>query len=772
MGLRVWAVGVLLGLATAGAAWADLGGQQVEFAATGRFDQLEQLMEAEAARRPLETPDLHALCYAYSKTKRYDRLFACLDRLDQAIARGPRHTRLFGLDDASPSVHLMRAGALIELGQYARAEAEAAQVIAWMDREGGFDKDMEIEALAVRSISATLAGRRDEGEREALRLEKVSVAWPLASDYAPIKAMGLARAWSALGRFDKALAAIRADKTFEFKVFLDNLVSGAALRGESNWVWAELPRAFLINHALLETGDWAAARTGFDKLLANPAIAANGEISWLALYDRGRIAEHDGQAGEALNYYRQAIEIIERQRSTIQTEAAKIGFVADKQAVYGRAVALAIDAGQPARAFEFTERAKARALVDLLAAKDDFAAPGGAGPKVSSLLGEMRAAEAESWVQAGGVRSAGAELRGRPPKAERAQAALSSLSPELASLILVSALSAEDVQSRLADDEEVLEFYASGKSLYAMTLSRGQVTGVKLETNGLEEQVRKFRQDIEARAPDVETQAKALYDRLIRPVEAKLKATNLLVIPHGVLHYVSFATLHDGRDYWVASRNLRFLPSASVVRFLRPASGKPVGDLLAIGNPDLKDARFDLPSAEQEARAIGRSVAGATVLTRGQATETAFRKMVGQGRYVHIASHGEYNPDDALQSRLLLAADGANDGSLTTDELYGLRLNADLVTLSACETGLGRVLTGDDVIGLTRGFLYAGASSVVASLWQVDDDATTRLMDAFYRNMEKGASKSAALRDAQREVRQKWPHPFFWGAFFLTGRVT
>jgi CHAT domain-containing protein len=281
--------------------------------------------------------------------------------------------------------------------------------------------------------------------------------------------------------------------------------------------------------------------------------------------------------------------------------------------------------------------------------------------------------------------------------------------------------------------------------------------------------VRRWRQDLEARAPGVEQQARALYDRLIRPLEGQLGAGRLLIVPHGVLHYVSFGALHDGKDYWLARKTLRFLPSASVVEFLRKSSGKPVGKLLAIGNPDLGDARFDLPSAEQEARSIGASIAGARVLVRGQATETAFRALAGGERYVHIASHGEYNADDALQSRVLLAPDKENDGSLTTSELYGLRLDADLVTLSACETGLGRVLTGDDVIGLTRGFLYAGASNVVASLWQVDDDATTRLMQTFYANMEKGLPKSEALRRAQLEVRKQWPQPFFWAAFFITG---
>jgi CHAT domain-containing protein len=107
---------------------------------------------------------------------------------------------------------------------------------------------------------------------------------------------------------------------------------------------------------------------------------------------------------------------------------------------------------------------------------------------------------------------------------------------------------------------------------------------------------------------------------------------------------------------------------------------------------------------------------------------------------------------------------------LTVDELYGIRLDADLVTLSACETGLGKVLNGDDVVGLTRGFLYAGSSNVVASLWEVDDLATSELMKRFYTNMKSGIPKRDALRQAQLETKKEFPHPFYWAAFFLTGQ--
>ncbi len=107
---------------------------------------------------------------------------------------------------------------------------------------------------------------------------------------------------------------------------------------------------------------------------------------------------------------------------------------------------------------------------------------------------------------------------------------------------------------------------------------------------------------------------------------------------------------------------------------------------------------------------------------------------------------------------------------MTVGELYNINLDVDLTTLSACETGLGKVLNGDDLVGLTRGFLYAGSSNVVASLWQVDDLATADLMRSFYTKLKTGMSKKLALRQAQMDTRLKFPHPFFWAAFFLTGQ--
>jgi CHAT domain-containing protein len=177
-----------------------------------------------------------------------------------------------------------------------------------------------------------------------------------------------------------------------------------------------------------------------------------------------------------------------------------------------------------------------------------------------------------------------------------------------------------------------------------------------------------------------------------------------------------------------------------------------------------------LPYAGREAKTISKILPNAKLLIREEASETSIKKIGGDFGILHIASHGTFNPDVPLSSGLMLAKDNQNDGMLTVGELYDLSLNADLVTLSACETALGKVAHGDDVVGFTRGFFYAGASSIISSLWQVDDWATGELMQSFYLNM-KSVNKRKALRNAQLKLKKdsRSAHAFYWAAFQMTG---
>ena len=272
-------------------------------------------------------------------------------------------------------------------------------------------------------------------------------------------------------------------------------------------------------------------------------------------------------------------------------------------------------------------------------------------------------------------------------------------------------------------------------------------------------------------AEPIRQRCQDLHHKIFAPLRHIIHTHNITIVPHGALHYLPFAALRSEDTYLVERYTLRVLPSVSVLKFLTRQEARQIGNLFIVGNPDCGDPKYDLPFAQDEALALKQLVAGSKVVLRQEATETAVKEYGSRFQKIHVACHGNFNADEALHSGLLLSADENNDGLLTVSELYDMRLNADLVTLSACETALGKVANGDDVVGFTRGFLYAGANSIVSSLWKVDDRATALLMQEFYKNLGK-TDKRRALRNAQLFIKNEYhPHPFFWAAFQLTGAV-
>ncbi len=345
------------------------------------------------------------------------------------------------------------------------------------------------------------------------------------------------------------------------------------------------------------------------------------------------------------------------------------------------------------------------------------------------------------------------------------------MSPELATLVNVGNVPASELLALLPPGESLVEYYYVNQNVHAFVLDSGQIRSVALDAQGLDADIQHLREAL----LDVDSQqwqelSARLHARLWRPIEPLIgKKQREIVVAHGTLHYLPFSALTGSDKMPLAMHySLRFLPSASVLKFLRPAVVDARASLLVLGNPDLGDPDLDLKFAGDEARAVSHIFPNTRLLLRKDASETNLRKAGNSFVRLHIASHGSFSAKSPMSSGLHLAKDADNDGLFTVGELYGMKLNADLVTLSACETGLGKVLNGDDIVGLNRGFLYAGARSIVASLWSVEDRATAQLMQAFYRNLTR-MDKVEALRQAQMATRKDYPHPFFWAAFQLTG---
>jgi len=204
-----------------------------------------------------------------------------------------------------------------------------------------------------------------------------------------------------------------------------------------------------------------------------------------------------------------------------------------------------------------------------------------------------------------------------------------------------------------------------------------------------------------------------------------------------------------------------------VLRYLADKGVNAPDRALVVGNPDV-GAGMDLRWAEREAKMVGEREHDATVLVRGDATEARVKKLIETAGAVHFATHGELNESDPLASALLLAPGDGDDGRLEVRELFGLDLHARLVVLSACQTGLGKLSRGDELVGLQRAFIYAGTPAVVTTLWKVDDRASYDLIRAFYERLEREGPMQA-LRQAQLATMRTYPHPFAWAAFGLAG---
>jgi CHAT domain-containing protein len=272
------------------------------------------------------------------------------------------------------------------------------------------------------------------------------------------------------------------------------------------------------------------------------------------------------------------------------------------------------------------------------------------------------------------------------------------------------------------------------------------------------------------RGPELEHQARALLEKLyallLRPVEDLIAPyRRLVVIPHGVLHGVPFAALHDGARYLIERVELALSPSATAMTFCRRKRVNAVADRTVVV---AHSADGRLPGALAEGEAIA-DLFGATRLFEADARVQNVREQVNGAAVLHVAAHGQSRRDAPLFSHLRL-----DDGQLTALDCLDLSLDCELVTLSACETSHAVVAAGDEPIGLTRSLLYAGARSVIQSLWRVDDRATLQLMSDLYRYLRNGAGRAEALRQAQLAcLRQSSTsgsgHPAFWAAFGLVG---
>jgi CHAT domain-containing protein len=259
-----------------------------------------------------------------------------------------------------------------------------------------------------------------------------------------------------------------------------------------------------------------------------------------------------------------------------------------------------------------------------------------------------------------------------------------------------------------------------------------------------------------------ENHLESLYAELVAPLRPLLQGNHLVVVPHGPLHFLPFHALRQGDTYLCDSFSVSYAPSATMFALCqqRAAGKSPVS--LVLGIPDER-----APHILGEVQAVASLLPSPELFLGEQATSAVLRDKGPQCGLLHIATHGIYRQDNPLFSGIRLG-----DGYLSLYDLYQLRLAARLVTLSGCATGMNVVAAGDELIGLERGLFYAGATTLLLSLWDVHDRSAAELMRAFYEPYMRTKDPARALQAAMHQIRQQTTHPFFWAPFIVVGKVS
>jgi CHAT domain-containing protein len=354
--------------------------------------------------------------------------------------------------------------------------------------------------------------------------------------------------------------------------------------------------------------------------------------------------------------------------------------------------------------------------------------------------------------------------------------------PAYAVVRVLKVPSSAAVENRLTAGTALVEYVVGEHDLviFVLTSNGLKAKTVPVRAAELEAEIETLR-DLMLRnnTNEWELPAASLYRTLIAPVKdagwlGGIK--RIYIVPHAILHYLPFAVLPNSKDsrgrFLVDDYVLAYLPAAATLVYAdRP--NRLSNSVLAMAPSNTR-----LQYTRRESQTIAELFHREHMLLLGaRATESSFKRLADHYDVIHLATHGFFNKLNPLLSGVMLEPDAQEDGRLEVHEILGLQLNADLVTLSACDTALGsgyfaEVPAGDDLVGLTRAFLSAGSSSVLASLWEVNDRSAGQLMHSFYNQLRDG-DKASALAKAQREMRARglYRHPYYWGAFTLFGQM-
>ena len=687
------------------------------------------------------------------------RLDAALRRLEKVRAESERLGDAWGVAHAD----LDASDALLRLNRLDEADERARRAEPFFRRAGHHVE--RAACLAVRGAVATQGGRlagaarcyrraaeldRSVGNTVAAALMDVGLAGVRLAQRRPSEALELARRAS-------RLAARRGLRSRQARALA--VVAAAALEAGRPAVAGRTARRAMT----------LAERLGSPRLGFAPALVL------------AEIERRAGRRAAELRWLERAEQAVEAMRAGVTSEESRLAFMLDKSRVYERLVLNRLEAGgdeATRQALAYAERGKARALLERLR-RLPVPAPRAARTLLARLEAlERRLSAAEERIESGAPRGV------RTGSLSRLTAERSRLLARIARRDPGRALDAggppppvESLLEAVGEDETVLEYVVAGDELHLFVLRRGRVVArpsiaplpvvqgtlerlrflLGKEVLG-EEHQRRYGEFV-VRA--CRARLAELYELLVAPAEEDLAGRMLRIVPHGPLHGLPFHALEKAGRPLVERFSIAYAPSlAASVLLERHAAAAVDGPAFILG-----DADAAAPEIEAEVRAVSSAIAGARVFRGRDAGRRAlFAAGEARPRLLHVACHAYFAERSDACAALRLG-----DAWVSLPEIYALDGTAALVVLSGCQTGRGAVHSGDEWVGLVRGFLQAGARTVIAALWEIHDRTAASMMEVFYAGLSRGLAAGEALAAAQREFHVRTGHPLRWAPFFLVG---
>ncbi|MFN8207537.1 MAG: CHAT domain-containing protein [Bacteroidales bacterium] len=512
----------------------------------------------------------------------------------------------------------------------------------------------------------------------------------------------------------------------------------------------------------------------------------NPDLNWMIYYLQGRYFENTGEKDRAAEAYRKSIEEIENFRSRFSTDELKSSYMNNKMEVYDRLIRLLMEQGDKLEALRYAERGKARAFLDLLGNKK----VGLKNNKPSPLIEKEQALSSQilllkkqynkSLFDDESVEENRASRAVIGEELTRAQEQYTQLlleiklnDPAYHSLVSVEPANIESIQETIDNSEVLLEYWTGAGNTTLWLIRKNDVQAITLPKTATEvnRYVENYRDAIQSISLTTTSLAKRGFEWLLKPVAPLIKKNEVIgIIPHGALHLLPFQALMNEDGKYLAETNILFYaPSASVYYENKKKAPVKGDNLLAMGLGKINIGIFPgLPGTQREVEGISNIWPGIKIAMEKESTEGLLKASASGYQYLHLATHGYFNENQPTYSFLLFSPTEEEDGQLTVNEVFGLSLNTRIVTMSACQTGLGKINAGDELVGLSRAFLYAGSRSVLASLWNVADESTAVLMTDFYTYL-RSFNQQEALTMAERQLMKRWPAPYYWAPFQIIG---